>query len=93
MTQPLAGAEYGIEPLLDHTPVLPPIDSRDLVSKENYRDGSEFGGVSGLIQPTPHVPTSSERLMQIYAIDPMDDGTRSDSVATPELDGNFNSEY
>lgn len=89
MTQPFAGAEYGIEPLLDHTETLPSIDSRSLVSEESYRDGSEFGGVGGLIQPSPHVPTAAERLSMIYAIDPMDDGTRPDSVAPPELEGNF----
>lgn len=92
MTEPV-GPEYGLEPRLDRTPVIPPIDSRDLVSTEDYWTGSEFGGVAGLIQPAPHNPTASERLSQIYAIDPMDDGTHPDSVAVPELDGNFNSEY
>lgn len=28
--------------------------------------GSEFGGVPGLVQPPPHVPTASERLSLIY---------------------------
>lgn len=31
---------------------------------------SEFGGVPGLIQPSPHEPTESETLMQIYATEP-----------------------
>lgn len=92
MTEPV-GPEYGLEPRLDHTDVILPINSRSLVSEEDYRDGSEFGGVAGLIQPAPHTPTATERLSMIYAIDPIDDGTRSDSVAAPELDGNFNSEY
>lgn len=85
MTEPV-GPEYGLEPRLDHTIPLPPIDSRDLVSDEDYRRGSEFGGVAGLIQPAPHTPTASERLHMVYAIDPMDDGTRSDSVVPPELE-------
>jgi hypothetical protein len=85
----LAGEEYGIAPLKDHTSIQLPIDSRDLVSPISYRDGSEFGGVAGLIQPPPHVPTASERMMMIRAIDPMDDGTRSDSVLAPELEGDF----
>jgi hypothetical protein len=63
------------------------------VSEDDYRLGSEFGGVGGLIQPAPHSATSSERLMQIYAIDPMDDGLQPGSVLPPELDGSFNSEY
>lgn len=86
MTTPLAGEAYGIGPLKDHTPVVLPINSRSLVSDEDYRSGSEFGGVGGLIQPAPHVPDASERLHMIYAIDPMDPGNRSDSVLPPELE-------
>ena len=67
------------------------IHSKDLVSKEDPNNGSEFGGVGGLIQPPPHAPTSSERLSMIYAIDPMDDGTRPNSVLAPELEGDFSS--
>lgn len=67
----------------------PVINSRNLVSTEDPADGSEFGGVGGLILPPPHSPTSSERLSMIYAIDPMDDGTRPDSVVAPELTGDF----
>lgn len=89
MSEPV-GPQYGLEPRLDHTPVVIPPDSRSLVSEEDYRDGSEFGGVGGLIQPAPHVPSSSERLSMIYAIDPTDDGTQVGSVLPPELDGNFN---
>ena len=88
MTEPV-GPEYELEPRLDHTLLVPPIDSRDLVSTEDHRTGSEFGGVSGLIQPPPHVPTASERLTMIYALDPMDDGTHPNSVLPPELEGDF----
>jgi hypothetical protein len=59
------------------------------VSTTDYRTGSEFTGVNGLIAPAPHVPNASERLHMIYAIDPQDDGTRPDSVLPPELDGMF----
>lgn len=91
MTQatPSVGPDYGLEPIQDRTLIIPPLSSRDLVSKEDYRTGSEFGGVAGLIQPPPHVPTASERLSMIYAIDPQDDGSRPDSVAPPELTGDF----
>lgn len=90
MSQPVGG-DYGLElrrpELYDFSP--PPVDSRDLVSEEDYRDGSEFSGVGGLIQPAPHTPTASERLHMIYAIDPTDDGTEPGSITAPELDGNF----
>lgn len=90
MSEPV-GPQYGLEPLRPelHQTIPLPVNSRSLVSEESYRDGSEFGGVGGLIQPTPHVPTASERLMSIYAIDPTDDGLQSGSVLPPELDGNF----
>lgn len=90
MTEPV-GPEYGLEPRRPELfePIIPPLTSRNLVSEEDYRTGSEFGGVGGLIQPPPHVPKASERLHMIYAIDPQDDGTRPDSVLPPELDGNF----
>lgn len=92
MTQSV-GPEYGLDPLHPelHETIVPPINSRNLVSTENYRDGTEFGGVAGLIQPPPHTPTASERLHMIYAIDPEDDGTRGNSVLPPELEGNFGS--
>jgi len=90
MSQPV-GEEYGLElrrpELYQFLPL--PVTSRDLVSDEDYRDGSEFSGVGGLIQPAPHTPTASERLSMIYAIDPTDDGTEPGSVLPPELDGNF----
>lgn len=90
MSQPVGG-EFGLEPLRPELYEFNklPLDSRDLVSEENYRDGSEFGGVGGLIQPVPHTPTASERLMMVYAIDPTDDGTEDGSILPPELDGNF----
>ena len=88
MTQPV-GPEYGLEPRIDRTPVIPPVQSRSIVSEEDYRTGSEFGGVAGLIQPAPHVPTASERLSMVYAIDPEDDGTTPEAVLPPELDGAF----
>lgn len=88
MSEPV-GPQYGLEPTRTVDETLPFIDSRDLVSEEDYRTGTEFGGVGGLIQPPPHVPDASERLHMIYAIDPMDPGDRSDSVAAPELEGNF----
>lgn len=89
MSEPV-GPEYGLEPIRNTgEEVLPPIDSVNLTSTEDYRTGTEFGGVAGMIQPSPHVPTASERRMQIMHIDPMDDGTRPDSVAAPELEGNF----
>lgn len=90
MSEPIGG-EYGLEPLRPELYEFnrPPVDSRDLVSDENYRDGSEFGGVGGLIQPEPHTPNAHERLWMIYAIDPTDDGTEPESVLPPELDGNF----
>jgi hypothetical protein len=72
-------------------PWPPALNSRDLVSTEDPATGSEFGGVAGLIQPPPHVPSASERLRMIYAIDPLDDGTRPDSVVAPELTGDFGS--
>jgi hypothetical protein len=95
MSQPV-GKEYGLEPLRPelYETVLPPIDSRSLISEDDWRDGTEFGGSpTGLIQPPPHTPTSSERLHMIYAIDPTDDGLRPDSVVAPELEGDFNSHW
>lgn len=89
MTQPV-GPEYGLEPRIDHTLVTPPVTSRDiLLNEEDYRTGSEYGGVAGLVQPAPHVPTASERLSAIYAIDPTDGGAEAGSVIPPELDGLF----
>jgi hypothetical protein len=67
------------------------IQSRDLVSTEDPNDGSEYGGVAGIVQPPPHVPSASERLSMIYAIDPDDDGTQPNSVVAPEQVGDFSS--
>jgi len=86
---PSVGPDYGLEPIQDRTLIVPPLTSRNLVSPDHYSEGSEFGGVPGMIQPPPHVPTASERLRMIYALDPMDDGTRPDSVAVPDLTGDF----
>jgi hypothetical protein len=91
MSEPV-GPQYGLQPLRRYEEGdddLPPIDSRDIISDHTYIEGSEFGGVPGRIQPAPHIPTASERLQMVYAIDPMDDGTRPDSVLPPELDGEF----
>lgn len=91
MTTP-AGPDHGLDPLRPelYESRLPPIDSEDiLTSPYNYRQGTEFGGVPGQVQPPPHVPTAIQRLHQIYRIDPTDDGTRPDSVVAPELEGNF----
>lgn len=74
------------------TPQFPEeIHSRNLVSGEDPATGSEYGGVAGMIQPPPHAPTARERLRMIYAIDPLDDGSRPDSVTPPELEGDFSS--
>jgi hypothetical protein len=88
VTEPV-GPEFGLEPRLSHELIIPRPLSEDLISDEDYRTGSEFGGVPGIIQPPPHVPTASERLHMIYAIDPSDPGTEDGSVVPPELDGNF----
>lgn len=88
MSEPV-GPQFGLEPRLDHDPIVVAPLSRDLVSDDDYRTGTEFGGVAGLIQPPPHVPTASERLHMVYAIDPADDGTQTGSVTPPELTGNF----
>jgi len=88
MAEPV-GREYGLEPLVNRNKAAPLPDSRSLVSEEDWRKGTEFGGVDGVIQPPPHVPTASERLSMIYAIDPTDTGVEAGSVAPPELEGNF----
>lgn len=90
MTEPV-GPQYGLDPIRPGRIDPPPFTSRELVSEEDYRTGSEFGGVGGLIQPPPHNPTASERLHMLYAIDPTDpgDGSRPGSVAPPELEGDF----
>jgi hypothetical protein len=94
MAEPLpppVAPEFGLEPLRDelHTPIVVPYTSRDLVSTEDYRTGSEFGGVGGLIQPPPHRPSAGERRSMIMAIDPADPGFGEGSVTPPELEGDF----
>lgn len=94
MTEPLpppVGPEFGLEPQRDdlHTPIVVPYTSQDLVSTEDYRSGSEFGGVGGLIQPPPHRPTAGERRSMVMAIDPTDPGFGPGSIVPPELEGDF----
>jgi hypothetical protein len=92
MTEPLppsVASDYGLIPIRSRERIQPPIASRDLISDTHYSQGSEYGGVDGLVQPAPHIPTASERLSMVYAIDPTDDGSRADSVKPPELEGNF----
>jgi hypothetical protein len=74
-----------IRPRIDRTIVKPPLNSKSHVSDVDPNNGSEFGGVAGLIQPDPHQLTPSETLMQMYAIDPADDGSEPDSVTAPPL--------
>lgn len=89
-TDDLAGADYGLAPQLDHTPPVIYSGSRDILTNPNdYQTGSQYGGTPGLVQPYPHIPTASERLHQVYAISPTDDGSYPDSVAVPELEGEF----
>lgn len=44
----------------------------NLTSDTDYRDGTEFGGVDGMIQPPPHdvANVPHEQLKQIYQTDP-----------------------
>lgn len=86
MTQPTENVE-GRDPPGDS--IVTPPSSRSLVSTEDPTRGTEFGGVGGTIQPPPHVPTASERLAMVYAIDPTDPGTEAGSVVPPELEGEF----
>ena len=89
MSEPV-GPQYGLNPRLDHAEPQKVYTSRDVSKSEfSYDDpiATEFGGVPGLIQPPPHVLTGTERMRQIYAIDPADPG---DGVAAPELEGAFN---
>jgi len=89
MTEPV-GPQYGLNPRLDHAESDKVYTSTDLMQNPYSYDSpiaSEFGGVPGLVQPAPHVPTGTERMRQVYAIDPADPG---DGVAAPELEGSFN---
>lgn len=95
MTEPLpapVGAEFGLQPMrpeLHERIVIPPASVDVLTNPIDYRTGTEFGGVQGLVQPVPHIPDSAERRMQIMFIDPSDPGTEAGSVQTPELEGDF----
>lgn len=89
MSEPV-GPQYGLNPRLDHAEPKKVYTSADLLQNPySYSDpiSSEFGGVPGVTQPAPHVPTGTERMRQIYAIDPADPG---DGVKAPELEGAFN---
>lgn len=90
MTEPI-GPQYGLNPRLDHAEPKKVYTSRDVLANPLDYDepgvATEFGGVPGLVQPPPHVPTGIERMHQIYAIDPADPG---DGVQAPELEGTFN---
>ena len=97
MTEPLppsVGPEFGLQPLrteLHERIVIPPssVDILNPALMPDYRTGTEFGGVGGLVQPPPHRPSAQERRMQIMMIDPSDPGTEAGSVAAPELEGDF----
>lgn len=91
LPEPSVGPEFGIDPLRPdiHLKSSPPVTSTSPVSTDNYRTGTEFGGVSGIIAPPPHVPTAAEWLSMVYAIDPTDPGTESGSIQAPELEGDF----
>jgi hypothetical protein len=95
MTEPLppsVGPEFNLQPLRTelHDRILVPPDSVDILTPvEDYTNGTEFGGVGGLVQPPPHVPTARERRMQIMFIDPSDPGTEEGSVVAPDLEGDF----
>lgn len=75
----------GIRPRPRRKIVVPPPESKSHISEFDPNNGSEFGGVPGLIQPEPHSLTPSEKLMQIYAIDPTDDGSQPESIRPPAL--------
>lgn len=85
------GPEYGLQPTRDTKLIQPPFTSESIVSTDDYRTGSEYGGVAGLVQPTPHVMTAAERRRQIMFIDPTDPGDDPSrgSVVAPDLEGDF----
>jgi hypothetical protein len=87
-----AGTQFNLPPIDPnlYTQTVLPLTSRDvLTNTEDYTTGTEFGGVAGMVQPPPHVPTANERRMQVMAIDPADDGTEATSVVPPDLTGDF----
>lgn len=95
MSEPV-GPQYGLTPMQQQVDEVPTVyDSADFLTpshRYNEAGASEFGGVEGMVQPPPHVPTAKERLMQVHHIDPADPGTGpagSNSVAAPELEGDF----
>jgi hypothetical protein len=51
------------------------------ISATPTEEGSEYGGVDGLIQPQPHEPTPSERRMLLTRSGPAEDpGSGSDVI-------------
>jgi len=51
----------------------------------NIQKGSEFGGVEGLMQPTPHEPTAREQLIAMHQrfVKPPDNTTERDWEEVP----------
>lgn len=92
MTEPLpqpVASDFNLEPVTTER-IVPKVTSVDALANTNdYRTGSEFGGVMGIVQPPPHVPTARERRMAIMFIDPTDPGTEDGSVRPPDLEGDF----
>jgi hypothetical protein len=50
--------------------------SKPIVSEDDWRRGTEYGGVGGIIAPldSPHTAslTAAEQLMMVHNVDPMD---------------------
>lgn len=64
---------------------------RPIISERDWRSGSEYGGVEGLIQPrdSGHDPANNahEQLMLIYNTDPADELSGTDLPPTPKMRG------
>lgn len=50
---------------------------------------SEFGGVSGLIQPEPHPLTAAEEARLQRRVDPADPGDNVEAARVRETEGEF----